>query len=411
MEKEKKAMELLKKYEQDHIISWMEKLNNEEKNKLIDQVLNLNIDQVMDLYKNLNKTFEIGNKKIEKISAIDINKLTEEDLNKYKNIGAEYIKNGQYAVITMAGGQGTRLGHTGPKGTFKVSLKNGDKYLFQIIVESLQKASKKYNVIIPWYIMTSDENNNQTVEFLEEHNYFGYPKEKVHFFKQGKAPLVTTKGKLLIGKDKLIKEASDGNGSIYKSLGKNGIIKQMKENNIKWVFVGGVDNILLKIVDPLLLGITVSENNKIASKSVIKTNPKERAGVFCKIDGRPGIIEYSELPEEMAEEVDEHGDLVYGDLNILSHLYNIEALDELSSKVLPYHIAEKKSNYLDENGNLVEPEGKNVYKFESFIFDAFSNYEDISILRVKREEEFAPIKNKEGNDSPETAIKLYNNRI
>ena len=185
----------------------------------------------------------------------------------------------------------------------------------------------------------------------------------------------------------------------------------MKENNIKWVFVGGVDNILLKIVDPLLLGITVSENNKIASKSVIKTNPKERAGVFCKIDGRPGIIEYSELPEEMAEEVDEHGDLVYGDLNILSHLYNIEALDELSSKVLPYHIAEKKSNYLDENGNLVEPEGKNVYKFESFIFDAFSNYEDISILRVKREEEFAPIKNKEGNDSPETAIKLYNNRI
>ena len=189
------------------------------------------------------------------------------------------------------------------------------------------------------------------------------------------------------------------------------IIYKMKENNIKWVFVGGVDNILLKIVDPLLLGITVSENNKIASKSVIKTNPKERAGVFCKIDGRPGIIEYSELPEEMAEEVDEHGDLVYGDLNILSHLYNIEALDELSSKVLPYHIAEKKSNYLDENGNLVEPEGKNVYKFESFIFDAFSNYEDISILRVKREEEFAPIKNKEGNDSPETAIKLYNNRI
>lgn len=411
MEKEKKAMELLKKYEQDHIISWMEKLNNDEKSKLIDQILSLNIDQVMDLYKNLNKTFEIGDKKIEKISAIDINKLTEEDFNNYKNIGAEYIKNGQYAVITMAGGQGTRLGHSGPKGTFKVNLKNGDKYLFQIIVESLQKANQKYNVIIPWYIMTSEENNNQTVQFLEEHNYFGYPKEKVQFFKQGKAPLITTKGKLLIGEDKLIKEASDGNGSIYKSLEKNGIINEMKDNNIKWVFVGGVDNILLKIVDPLLLGITISENNKIASKSVIKTNPKERAGVFCKIDGKPGIIEYSELPEEMTEEVDEHGDLVYGDVNILSHLYSVEALEELANKDLPYHIAEKKSNYLDENGNLIEPEDKNVYKFESFIFDAFSNYEDISILRVKREEEFAPIKNKEGNDSPETAVKLYNNRI
>ena len=182
----------------------------------------------------------------------------------------------------------------------------------------------------------------------------------------------------------------------------------MKAKNIKWVFVGGVDNILLRIVDPLLIGITVSQNNKIASKSVKKASPKERAGVFCKIDGKPGIIEYSELPEEMAEEVDSHGDLVYGDVNILSHLFRIDALEELSNLQLPYHIAEKVSDYLDENGNLIKPTEKNVYKFESFIFDAFSNYNEMSILRVKREEEFAPIKNKEGNDSPETAAKLYN---
>ena len=127
-------------------------------------------------------------------------------------------------------------------------------------------------------------------------------------------------------------------------------------------------------------------------------------------DGKPGIIEYSELPEEMVEEVDEHGDLVFGDVNILSHLYNIEALEVLADKEMPYHIAEKKSEYLDENGNLVEPENKNVYKFEAFIFDAFANFDDMSIMRVKREEEFAPIKNKEGNDSPETAVKLYNAR-
>lgn len=408
MGKEGMAMEILKKYEQNHIISWMNKLNEEERNKLSEQILQLNIEQVMDLYKNLNKTFEMGNKKIEKISAIDIDKLSEEDFIKYKNIGANFIKKGEYAVITMAGGQGTRLGHTGPKGTFKINVNNGEKYLFQIIVESLQKSNEKYNVIIPWYIMTSDENNEQTVEFLEANNYFGYPKEKVQFFKQGKAPLISTKGELLIGKDKLIKEASDGNGSIYKSLKVNGMIEKMKNNNIKWVFVGGVDNILLKIVDPLLLGITVSQNNQIASKSVIKTNPKERAGVFCKIDGRPGIIEYSELPEEMSEEVDEYGDFVYGDVNILSHLYSVDALEELADKVLPYHIAEKTSEYLDENGNLIKPDYKNVYKFESFIFDAFSNYNDMSILRVRREEEFAPIKNKEGNDSPETAIRLYN---
>lgn len=408
---EEMAIEILKKYNQEHIIDWMNKLNENEKEELVNQVLSLDIKQVVDLYNNLSKTFEIENKKIEKITAIDINKLSQEEFDNYKNIGIDVIKSGKYAVVTMAGGQGTRLGHKGPKGTFKVNLKNGEKYLFQIIVESLQKANEKYGVIIPWYLMTSEENNNQTLEFLEEHNYFGYPKEKIKLFKQGKAPLITTEGKLLIGSNKLIKEASDGNGSIYKSLKVDGMLDDMKKHNIQWVFVGGVDNILLKIVDPLLVGITIANNNIIASKSVIKTNPRERAGVFCKIDGKPGIIEYSELPEEMIEEVDEHGDLVYGDVNILSHLYNIKALEELAEKKLPYHIAEKKSEYLDADGKLVVPQDKNVYKFESFIFDAFSNFDDISILRVKREEEFAPIKNAEGNDSPETAIKLYNARV
>ena len=407
---EEMAIEIIKKFNQEHVINWMGKLNEEEKEKLVNQVVNLNIEQVVDLYNNLSKTFEIGDKKIEKICATDIDKLSKEEFDTYKNKGIDVIKSGQYAVVTMAGGQGTRLGHKGPKGTFKVDLKDGEKYLFQIIVESLENANKKYGVIIPWYLMTSEENNDQTLAFLEEHNYFGYPKDKVKLFKQGKAPLISTEGKLLIGKDKLIKEASDGNGSIYKSLKVDGMLDDMKKNNIQWVFVGGVDNILLKIVDPLLVGITVSQNNEIASKSVVKTNPRERAGVFCKIDGKPGIIEYSELPEEMIEEVDENGELVFGDVNILSHLYNINALEKMSDKVMPYHIAVKKSDYLDENGNLIEPEDKNVYKFESFIFDAFSNFDDISILRVKREEEFAPIKNKEGNDSPETAVKLYNAR-
>lgn len=405
------AKDVLKNYGQEHIISWMDKLTNDEKDKLVNQVLNLNIGQVVDLYNNLNKTFEIGNKNIEKISAFDISKLSDEEFKNYKSIGEEFIKNNEYAVITMAGGQGTRLGHTGPKGTFKISVNNGDKYLFQIIVESLQKANNKYGVVIPWYIMTSDENNDQTLEFLEANNFFGYDKQKVKLFKQGKAPLISTKGQLLIGKDKLIKEASDGNGSIYQSLEKNGILEDMKQNNIKWVFVGGVDNILLRIVDPLLIGVTVSENNKIASKSVVKASPKERAGVFCKIDGKPSIIEYSELPEEMAEKVDENGELVYGDVNILSHLFSIDALETLAKTQLPYHIAEKKSDYLDENGNLIKPDDKNVYKFESFIFDAFSNYDDMSILRVKREDEFAPIKNAEGVDSPETAVKLYNAQL
>ena len=199
MERVEKAMEKLTNLHQEHIISWMNKLSEEEKNKLLNQVENLNIEQVVNLYNNLSKTFEINNKKIEKISAIDLSKLEKSDFDTYKNIGIDIIKSNEYAVITMAGGQGTRLGHNGPKGTYMIHLNNGDKYLFQIIVEALQKANNKYSVTIPWYIMTSEENNDQTLAFLEEHNYFGYPKDSVKLFKQGKLPLISNEGKLLIG--------------------------------------------------------------------------------------------------------------------------------------------------------------------------------------------------------------------
>lgn len=329
----------------------------------------------------------------------------------YKQIGVDIIKNNKYAVITMAGGQGTRLGHKGPKGTFCINTVNGEKYLFQIIVESLEKANKKYDVIIPWYIMTSEENNDQTIQFLEENNYFGYPKEKVKFFKQGKVPMIKTNGNLIIDKNKLIKEASDGNGSIYKSLKNAKLLDEMKANGIEWVFVGGVDNILLKIVDPILTGLTISEKNLISSKSVVKKNAKERVGVFCKLNGVPKVIEYTELPEQMAEETDKSGDLMYGEVNILSHLFNIKALEKLAEQRLPYHTAFKKSNYLNEDGEFIEVSDPNAYKFESYIFDGFSFFDDMSILRVNRENEFAPIKNKEGSDSPETAIQLYNDYI
>ena len=307
----------------------------------------------------------------------------------------------------MAGGQGTRLGHKGPKGTYKINTVNGEKYLFEVIVDSLNKAKNKYGVVIPWYVMTSEDNNDQTISFLEEHNYFGYNKEKIKFFKQGKVPMVKTDGNIVIDNNKLIKEASDGNGSIYKSLKKSGLLDSMKQDGIEWIFVGGVDNILLRIVDPIMVGLTINENNLIASKSVVKKNPKEKVGVFCKLDGVPKVIEYTELPESMAEEIDQNGQLQFGEVNILSHLFNIEALEKLADVELPYHTAFKKSDYIDENGTLIEVSEPNAYKFESYIFDGFSFFNDMSILRVSREEEFAPIKNKEGSDSPETAVSLY----
>lgn len=405
-------IEKLKKYEQNEIINMMSKVyTEEENNNLVKQLENINLNKVMELYENANNIPLIDERKIEHIKYTDLNSLTEQKFKEYKNMGIDVIKANKYAVITMAGGQGTRLGHKGPKGTFKVNTVSGEKYLFEIIVESLKKANKKYDVIIPWYIMTSEENNEQTVKFLDEHNYFGYNKDKIKFFKQGKVPMVKVNGNLVIDKNKLVKEASDGNGSIYKSLKDANLIEQMKKDGIEWIFVGGVDNILLKIVDPILTGLTISENNLISSKSVVKKNAKERVGVFCKLDGVPKVIEYTELPEKMAEEVDSNGELVYGEVNILSHLFNIKALEKLADVNLPYHTAYKKSDYLDENGKFVEVDSPNAYKFESYIFDGFNFFDSMSILRVKREEEFAPIKNREGSDSPETAVKLYNEYV
>lgn len=256
--------------------------------------------------------------------------------------------------------------------------------------------------------MTSEENNDETIGFFAKMNYFGYPKDAIKFFKQAETPLVSKCGKLLIGEDNLIKLASNGNGEIYKSMIKNGIVDDIKKKNAEWVSITGIDNILVKIVDPLLIGATVKQSNLIASKSVIKKTPKESGGVFAKSDGKPGIIEYVEVPEEMANEKDSSGDFVFGDMNIVNHLFNIKALDIIDSRPLPYHTAVKKCKYKDEKENIVQ---EPVYKFEKFIFDGFVFFDDMTLLRVSREKEFAPIKNKEGADSPETAKKMYEDYI
>ena len=403
-----KAIKLLEENEQDNILNWIKKVNDNQKEKIAEQVLSFDFGKLKELYNKTKSTPEFEKNKIENIGYTDLSKLNEMEFKKYKTKGEQIIKEGKYAVITMAGGQGTRLGHNGPKGTFEIDSVNGKKYLFEIIIDSLKKANDKYGVIIPWYIMTSEENNKQTVEFLEEHDYFGYSKDNVMFFEQGKAPLLDINGKLMIDESGIIKEASDGNGSIYVSLKKDGILDDMKKRGIEWIFVGGVDNILLRIVDPILTGITIAEGNLISSKSVVKKNPGERVGVFCKSNGKPMVIEYTELPENMANKYDDSGELVYGEVNILSHLYNIQALEDLSNRELPYHIAFKKASYINDSGNVIKPEEPNSYKFEAFIFDGFAYYDNMSILRVNREEEFAPIKNAEGNDSPKTATELYN---
>ena len=407
MDKMQDTIDILKQYNQDHVIKLLKKLDENKREELIKQIENIDLHQIAELYENTKKEIEFKESKIEPIKYLDKETLTEKQRKRYDELGEKIIRSGKYAVVTMAGGQGTRLGHTGPKGTFKLDVYGKGKYLFEILTENLKAANQKYETTIPWYIMTSRENNAETVKFLEKNNYFGYDKDYVTIFMQSELPLIDTNGKLLIGKDFKIKEASDGNGGTYSSLRASGALADMKERGIQWVFIGGVDNALLKMADVTLLGMAKEKKVQIASKSVVKANPHEKVGVFCKMNGHPKVIEYAELPEKMAEQVDKKGQLKYGESHIMCNLYTIDAIEKISQEPLMYHCAFKKNSYIDENGKEVIPEEPNSYKFESFIFDAFEFFDDIAILRGKREDDFAPVKNKEGVDSPKTAKELY----
>ena len=303
-------------------------------------------------------------------------------------------------------GNGTRLGHKGPKGTYDIGLSN-HKTIFEILLDTIKEASNKYNVTIPWYIMTSRENNEDTIKFFEENNYFDYGKENIKFFIQDDLAMVDEKGKMFIDEEGKIKKASNGHGGIFNSMKNNGIIEDMKRKNINWIYIGGVDNILAKMVDPLFVGLAIDKNVLAAGKSLIKAYPEEKVGVFCKKNGKPSVVEYTEISKEMSEEKTENGELKYGESHILCNLFNIKVIEDKRNNEYPYHIAHKKANYMDSNGKIIIPKNPNAYKFESFIFDVFETLDNIAILRVKREEEFAPIKNKEGIDSAESAKKLY----
>lgn len=386
--------EKLKKYNQEQIIVEIEKMNKEEQEKIAKQIEEIDFDEVQKLYKLTKENHVTNNGKIEPINYIDLEKISEEEKEEAKKIGENIIKKNEFAVVTMAGGQGTRLGWKGPKGTYKLDIGEKEKYIFEILTENLMKAKELYEILPYWYIMTSKQNYKETVTFLEEHNFFGYEKDKIKFFMQGELPMLTEDGKIVIEENK-IKTGSNGNGGVYVAMKNQNIINDMKSKNVKWVYICGVDNIMVNPISPIFIGETIKNNMQIASKSVAKAYPEEKVGVFCKRNNKPSTVEYIELSEEMREKRNENGDLAYGEANIISHLLSIEAIEKVTNYELQYHIAKK-------NG---------LYKFETFIFDAFENFDDMLVMRVKREDEFAPIKNKEGIDSPETAKEIYERKL
>ena len=391
------TMQILKKYNQEHLLDFFNELTNSEKEILLSQIRNTNFDEINKLYIHSNLDDSISFDRISPIPFIEKEKLSKEEIEHYFQIGNEAINREKLAVITLAGGQGTRLGYKGPKGSYEIDVPP-KKSLFEFACDNLKKLLQKTGVALRWYIMTSPTNDKATKDYFEAKNFFGYPKEKVKFFMQDTLPIIDINAKVILETPYSIKTGSNGNGDVFRAFASSGFINELEDNNIEWVFIGGIDNILLKLVDPLFLGLTIGGNYPIASKSIRKADLSSSEWVFANVDNHPSIID----PQNIKTDINK-----YSQKNILAHLFSLNALKKLADVNLPYHRAFKKCDFINSEGMKEVPLKPNSFKFEKFIFDAFTEFDRILLLEVNPLEEFAPIKAFTGNATPETALELY----
>lgn len=389
MNKLNEVRNILEKYKHEYLLDYYNRLDDIDKEKFINQILEIDFEKQMKLY---NATLNKEENKISEvapISSFDANNINEDKLKEYILIGEEQIKSGKLAIVTLAGGQGTRLGHFGPKGTYMLL---PDKSLFEVLCDTLKKANKKYNVVVTWYIMTSRENNDETIEFFENNNYFEYPKESIVFYVQNDLPMNKLNGEIVVNEKGLIKKGSDGHGGVFDAMLKNNILEDIKKKGIEWVFVTPVDNPLIELVDPLFVGIGAKEKYDVMSKSIKKEDPNQKSGVFCLKDNVINVMEYTEISPELMNKKDENGDLFLQYAHINCNMFNIKAIENILNIDLPYHIAKKKAKYLNEDGEIIIPEEPNAYKYEKFIFDYFPYINNVGILNVDRKKEYEPVK-------------------
>lgn len=403
------AKQILHKYNQEHLLMFYDELSELQKDFLLNQILAIDFGEILTLYNNSIKNTKLDMSTVSPLPHFEKDKLSPEEIQHYIEVGEDVIKSGHFAVITMAGGQGTRLGYKGPKGTYELQFerRTKKKSLFQIMCEDIKRINQKYNVTIPWYIMTSEENDEQTKSYFEKHNHWDYPTDKIKFFTQGKLPLIDVNGKLMLQEIYRIKEASNGNGNVFKSMKDHGIIDELEKNNISWMSFGGIDNVLLKNADPLFIGLAISKGYQIASKSIFKEKPLEKTAVYCKKSNKPSILYYDDIDITLSNSKFENGMYKYREANMLSHLMTLDAVKKVSNISLSYHRAFKKNSFVNEEGMKQVPDKLNSFKFENFIFDNFSYFDDMLLLRVDPNEEFAPIKDFTGIYNPDTAKEKY----
>lgn len=338
------------------------------------------------------------------LDAVEVSEI-EARKDEFKEIGLKAIRECKVGAVLLAGGQGTRLGLDKPKGTLNIGV-NRDLYLFEQLVRNLQDVTEEAKAYVPLYIMTSNINNDDTVAFFEEHNYFGYPKDYVKFFVQEMVPACDYEGRVFMTSNTELAMSPNGNGGWFVSMKKAGLLEDVHAKGVEWLNVFAVDNCLQRIADPLFVGATIASGCESGAKVVRKAAPDEKVGVLCTEDGKPSIVEYYEMTEEMATARKENGDLQYGFGVILNYLFSEKKLEEIVDKHLPIHVVEKKIPYVDLEGNMVKPEAPNGYKFEQLVLDMVHMMEDCLPYEVVREREFAPIKNLHGVDSLDSAREL-----
>lgn len=326
--------------------------------------------------------------------------------------GKELLKAGRVCCLTVAGGQGTRLGFDGPKGSYPIGPVSG-RPLFAYFAQNILRAGEKYGKPITWYIMTSKLNNQDTVTFFRQNNFFGLQEEQVFFFVQGTMPAIGYDGKLLMANTHSLSLSPDGHGGTLLALRKSGALDRMKQEGTDIISYFQVDNPLVHVVDPLFIGMHIQENAQMSAVMLSKTGPFEKLGNFCVSDGRLQIIEYSDLPEELAQKRNADGTLAFVAGSPAIHLIQrdfVEALTSSGTLSLPWHRADKKIPFIDDNGVAVSPAEPNGVKLESFIFDALPLATRTMVMEFDRAEVFAPTKNPTGVDSAESCRQMLIDR-
>ncbi|MGO4348152.1 UTP--glucose-1-phosphate uridylyltransferase [Paenibacillus sp. MCAF9] len=395
----------LRMYEQQHVLEMLANLPEQDKNKLAAQILEIDFERIAKALAGRSETKKLNNDTISSIPFEDWEDFDQGEKAAYTEKGWELLRAGKAGVIVVAGGQGSRLDHDGPKGTLDIGLPS-HKSLFQLQAERLLYLSRKAGKSIPWYIMTSPDNHEATKAFFHSLQYFGYPSKDCFFFQQNTMPALDHDGKLLLSEDGTLMLAPSGNGECFASLKRTGAIADMKQRGLEWLFYYNVDNALIKVADPAFIGLAASRNQMVATKVIEKTDVDEKIGVLCLKNDRPAVLEYNEIPSFIKDKRTNDGRLFYSLGHISIHLFKLNFIEEHADTDIPFHVASKKMKYMDAEGSIITPTEPNAYKLERFIFDFFPLADEVTVVQGTREEEFAPVKNKSGEDSPLSARKL-----